>query len=219
MPRMRMMPLKALFRDGSEEAVVVLRLAAATNDMRSAIRIFFAANDLDESKHDLRRRAAGDRLYALRMGASHLAEALRAFQSPAANKFFAVRSSREALAERARAYRRRMDEEKFRQLVALIRNKVGAHYDAKTFREALRNEATARELIEFGDGMELHQHLDCADVVFWSALGPWMSTHYHGLSEQESIVKALGELAELQQELTGLVYSMIGVLMEERRLI
>lgn len=205
-----------MFPPGDDEAVNALRLIAAGNDIRSAVRLFKAQDDDALTQVD-QRRAAGDRLYAFRMGSMHLSEALDVLNCRVNHRFFMKRAWKwSAEAKQATRMKKELNRGSLARLVRVVRNHAVGHYDELVFQRALSMKFVAPGLVSFSEAADVRIHFDAADQVWLTMIAENLSTMYPGVPTLLATGQAMHDVARAQITILDLSYLMIRILYCER---
>lgn len=167
MVRTRVMSFGSLFPIGDTEGQAVLRLIALGNDVRSALRML--ADNLDAKTSSLadQRRAAGDRLYAFRMGIAHLHEGLKIVNCVELRRIILRWNSARwpGVESEAKAILRSINHNIATDVAKAVRNRSASHYDPAAFADA--SAASFAGCVEFNSGWRQDLHLNASDFVWW----------------------------------------------------
>lgn len=210
----------SLFRNDAD-SVVTLRLLAAANDLRSAVRLMKGAIEASEhAGHAGRSRANGEMLYAFRMAAVHAFEAYRVLnEGKDIRDFFETRRGKrgDVFADRRRVLLSQFGADDLPGVLSRVRNAAGAHYFRDVFGAALEaNGQVEPSLITFYETDALDQHFEAADEVYWRVLASDLATLFPNKPMMEAVGLAMGRIAEVQIGLTELAGQMLVTLYEER---
>jgi hypothetical protein len=202
----RTVRIRAVFRPDDPDAVNVLRLAAAANDLDILARM------LIEKKEDA--AAHGKRRYALRMTALHLSDVKDLLNHPDFDRVVTRCSRRRGfrdLPEAARVLRETANRGPLREVMGLARNGYAGHYDPGLFARALA-QVESFELMDLpGQGC---RH-NVVDRLFDISLVEVSHARYRRGDEEESIRAAMNDLLDLHGALIPVVQGLVAGLYAE----
>jgi hypothetical protein len=202
----RTVRIRAVFKPDDPDAVNVLRLAAAANDLDILARMLIEKKE-DEAAH-------GKRRYALRMTALHMSDIKGLLNHPDFDRVVARcarRRSLDALPEHAKTLRAAINRGPLGDVMGLARNGYAGHYDAEHFANALAQ-------VESSELMDLPGHgcrHNVVDRLFDISLVEVSHSRYKLKDVEESIVAAMNDLLDLQRALIAVVQGLVAGLYAE----
>lgn len=209
-----------LFPAADDESVQIVRLIVATNDFRSAMRLFLGAIER-EVRPEEGLSARGDQQYAIRLAALHLHEVADAFNSAAIHRFFDTRMGQDGAHEFAdlrRTVGRRLNQ--MGPLLRAVRNVAGGHYPREDIlRVFARAQGDAEPVTVQTEALEVHRHLDIGDVVTHALIRDAIAANGAGVDPDYAAGAFVRELAQLQIEITKVTYWIVVAVMGERGLL
>ena len=192
--------IKAVFRDGDEDAATVLCLAAAANDIQTLARMLLSLPE-DEAANTTRR-------YALRMGAMHLFE-IRELVADRRFERAVKRSSRNwrcrDLPEHASELRRQLNSQPLRDVMYRVRNSLTGHYDREQVEEALALVGDSELMDLPGRGMR-HDVVDRLCDVSFAAVS---HESYRRDTTEASYRRALESILDAQHAIIAVIQGLV----------
>jgi len=204
--RTRTVRIRAVLKPDDPDAINVLRLAAAANDLDILARM------LIEKKEDA--AAHGKRRYALRMTALHISDIKGLLNHQDFDRVVARCSRRRGfgdLANAARVLREVVNRGALREVMGLARNGYAGHYDAVLFAKALA-QVEPSELMDLPSQGCRH---NVVDRLFDISLVEVSHSRYRRGDEEESIKAAINDLLDLQGALIPVVQGLVAGLYAE----
>jgi hypothetical protein len=202
----RSVPIVSVFRPGDPDAITVLRLQAAVNDLGSLLRmVLYKQGSPAEINATYR--------YAVRMAAVHIESIkllVRKDLPRLARRHFWRRGWEDAKAK-AGELQKLIDDKRLLQVLAIVRHKFGGHYDSEYFVRALK-------LVDRGDLMELPGrgvHFNVCDILFDQVIAHESHSAYKLDDIDASVEAALNALMGVQQALLPAVTSLVFALYYE----
>jgi hypothetical protein len=203
--RTRVVPIRSIFRSSDPDAVTVLRLLAAANDLRTMFRLMLDYTSREGSSSYSRSLSASVRNFVCRMGTIHLPDVWALVNSP---DFHRVE---ERLARRvpetrqlADAFRKSINRNPLRALIAGVRNSHAGHPDRAAFERGL-------SLVEPEAFMDvplqtdgLGEHFNVTDQLFLALLIDDSHQRYKASDAEESVRLLLDEMIAAQMALCNL---------------
>lgn len=190
--RGRTVSILFVFRPDDPDALAVLRLRAAVNDLGTLIRMI-------QHKQGTTAEINATYRYALRMGALHI-EAIKTLVKDEvprlARRYFKAARFEEAR-ERAKEAQQLIRDPRLSQVIGFARHKFAGHYDNDYFVRGLR-------LLDRGDLMELPAssvHFDVCDILFDQVLAHESHSAYKLNEVIDSVGAALEAMMDLQRAL------------------
>ncbi len=214
----RTVRIKAVFRPGDGDAVTVLRLLAAANDLFTLSRLLPGMRGAPEETPSQKAIAAAERRYVFRMSVLHCTEIIDLVNHADFNHAVercARRGGRfENLTDDAASLRKKINGP-VRQVIEHFRNRFGGHYDRELFAQALT-------LLDGGDLMDLpggvkfdYIHFNVTDRLFDVALIDKSHGHYRAADEEKSVEKAMNQVFDVMQDLMNVAVGMTWALFYE----
>jgi hypothetical protein len=212
--------IRTAFRPGDPDAVTVLRLLAAANDLFTVARLLPAARGCEESTPSQKTAADAERRYLLRMTVLHLYEIKdlinhKDFEA-AVSRIERLGGKYAKIREFASELRTTINRGHLREVMSHIRNSFVGHYDRDKTQHAL-------DAVSDYDYMELPGadfrviHFDVTDRLFDWSFADKSHHHYRGTDEGESAERALKELLEVNAALMDVVFALVFGMHDEGR--
>lgn len=204
--RSRFVSILSVFRKGDPDAIVVLRMLAAVNDLGTLLRMI-------RDKQGTKPENAAAYRYALRMGALHI-DSVKRMAKHDLPRLVRRHFWRPPWAD-AREHSERLSlllaDQRIAAIIGFARNKFAGHYDADYFERALG-------FIDRGDLMELPgagMHFNVCDILFDQILAAESHSAY-GLTDMvESAGAALNAFMEVQKAMIPVVSALVWALYAE----
>jgi hypothetical protein len=196
----RTVPIRFVFKPNDEDALLVLRLLAAVNDLGVLIRMVLHKQGTTVEKNATYR-------YALRYGALHIHEIreLAKVQVPRlARRYFTSVRYQGALAE-AENLKDLIKDARLEKVTTFARKRWAAHYDKEYFERAL-------SFIDRGDLMELPgrgMHFNVCDILFDQVLAHESHQAFKGEKIEDSVKAALEAILDLQRALITVANALV----------
>jgi hypothetical protein len=131
----------AVYRPGDEDALTVLRLLAAANDLSSVARLMPGTRGVSEDTREQQDIANAERRYLMRMSVLHFREVMKLANTPDLDRVVERCARRggkfRTLPELAAAFRENINGP-LRKVIEPLRNGFGGHYDREAFAGALK---------------------------------------------------------------------------------
>jgi hypothetical protein len=198
----RSVSVTAVFRPNDKDAISVLRLQAAVNDLGSLLRMVL-------HQEGTRAEINGASRYALRMGALHLNEIKKLVKKElprlTARHFRRSGKAWRSANEKAREVQALIRDERLLQVIGMARQKFAGHYDADYYARAL-------ELLDRSDLMELPGrgvHYNVCDILFDQVFAKASHDAYKLENVRKSYEAALRAMLDLQLALLPVVNALV----------
>jgi hypothetical protein len=199
------MRIRAVFRRGDEDAVNVLRLAAAANDLDMVARILLWEED--DVPHSRRR-------YALRMSALHISEIADLVNHSDFSRVLqrcSRRSGFEEILALGHRLRLSVNAGPVRHVIGRARNGFGGHYDPKLI-------AAALEKVDDADLMDIPasgaRH-NVVDTLFDISFAEISHAQYRLDTVEESYKAAIGGILDVHNALVPLIQGVVAAMYAE----
>jgi hypothetical protein len=208
--RCKVLPIRRVFRPDDPDAITVLRLTAAANDLGTMLRMVFGASKRTKWTTA---EANGAYRYAFRMGALHL-DAIKKIVKrdlPAVVERFGRQRGFANLQTDAEDLQRMLAEPRISQVIAMARHGFAGHYDRERFVEALR-------LVDDGDLMEIPGrgvHHNACDRLFDVLLANVSHREFAHTDMLESVTSALHAALDIQMKLFPIVQALVVAMSKE----
>ncbi len=200
------MRIRAVFSPDDRDAITVLRLAAASSDLETLLRMLLDKQE-DEAAHATRR-------YVLRMSTLHLSDVKKFLEKSDFDRAVercARRRGFESILDDARKLRDALDQGPLRDMIGHTRNRFTAHYDPELIRQALAQIAPA-ELTEVGDH---GAYFNVVDRLFDVSFGERSHAQYQRATPEDSVKAAVGDIQGLHELLIPVVQALVTGLFDE----
>ncbi len=198
----RSVSVLAVFRPDDKDAIAVLQLQAAVNDLGALLRMVVHQRG---TPIEIR----GANRYALRMGALHLNEIKKLVKNelPRLTKRHFRRSGKawKEVTEKAREVQALIRDERLLQVIGVARQKFAGHYDHDHFVQAL-------ELLDRSDLMELPGrgvHYNVCDILFDQVFAKTSHDVYKLEDVPRSYEAAIESMLKLQLALLPVVNALV----------
>ncbi len=198
--RSRSVRILAVFRPSDPDAITVLRLQAAVNDLGTLHRMILHKKGTTPEINATYR-------YALRMSALHLHAIRKTVKDdlPRLAKRHFRRRAYDKAAKQAAELSGLITDPRLLAVIGIARQKFAGHYDRDYFRRALA-------LIDHGDLMELPGrgvHMNVCDILFDQILASESHREFAMSDIEKSVEAALNAVWDVQERLLPVVNALV----------